>query len=335
MDTPAPEVPLVDPDVEGDLNAQVLDVFEQRARVRSEPDDTPETEVLPEPSPAAEADAPDPGFPASGDGADVEQGGEPVEGEGTPDGPAQPAAPAFTLNGQEFTQSDVETAINIAGWYARLDQTQIQQIDALISGHYVLSPTTQPGPAPSSATAPVDDGEDWLDPRAAQEIQRLREEIDGVKKSLTPVVETQQQSQQAQIMAAIEGAAATYAEERNLTPDEMQRLEQAVSQSGIYPSLYQRARGDAAKAMRESLDTIFYTTAEFRDREVKAQVDAQLQQLSQSQRDEQEKQRQMSALSSTGGTVPRREPRPSTPQDRKQAMVEEISRAMNGDVPAV
>ncbi len=350
MDTPTPEVPLVDPEVEGDLNAQVIEVFEQRARVKSEPEGTPEEEpeVLPEspsePSPAAEDDAPaDPPDPAhtSGDGGTPEEiaaagAGEPVGGEGTPGETAQPPAPAFTLNGQDFSPQDLETAIGVAGWFNRLNPAQVQSIDALLSGQYVLTPTTQASASPPPETvAPVDDGEDWLDPRAAQEIARLRTELDGIKSSLTPVVESQQQTQRQQIEAAIGSASTAYATERELTDQDMAKLQAAVSQSGIYPTFYQRTGGDAALAMRQALDTVFYTTPEFRDREVKAQVDAQLQQLSQTQRDEQKKQQQLSALSSTGGTVPRREPRPSTPQDKHRAMVDELNRHMNGDVPAI
>ncbi len=348
MDTPTPEVPLVDPELANDLNAQVMEVFEQRARVKSGPDEeTPETETevlpdAPEPSPAAEeapADPPDPD--ASGDGGTPDDlaaagAGEPVEGGGTTDGPDQPSAPAFTLNGQDFSPQDLETAIGVAGWFNRLNPAQISQIDALMSGQYVLTPTTQASASPPSETAaPVDDGEDWLDPRAAQEINRLRDEINGLKSSLTPVVESQQQTQRQQIETAIGAASTAYAAERSLTPEEIARLQGSVSQSGIYPTFYQRTGGNAELAMRQALDTVYYTTPEFRDREVKAQVDAQLQQLSQTQRDEQKKQQQLSALSSTGGTVPRREPRPSTPQDIQAAMVQEIRNAMNGDVPAL
>lgn len=270
----------------------------------------------------------------------------PVEGEPPSSEPAQ-SAPAFTFAGVDYSSSDLAQAVQLRDWYTRLNNPQIQAIDALLSGEYQLVPTSQSQvapvaipPAPQPATSPAsppdtpvnDDAGEWLDPRAEAEINRLRTELtqltERVTSSVTPLIESRQTDQFNATLSAIDQAHTAFQTEYTLDDDTMQQLGQAVVNAGVFPSLLQQHR-DPQVATKAAFDMMLWTTPTFRDKIVTQRLTA-LATDSQAQA-QADKTRKLTSLASSGGSVPRRTTTPQTKEERHQAMVEEIRASQNGN----
>lgn len=306
-------------------------------------------ETTPEPVSAEEqpAEEPAPAEPVSAETPrDTEtpaEGGTPDEGEATPAEPRD-SAPAFTLSGVDYTPQQVTQAIQVHDWFARLDANQVQAIDALMSGGYRLAPLNEPAPGPQTpspagtaisppppAPAADDEGE-WLDPRAQAAINQLRGQINDLQQNFTqslgPVVQTQQQADYNTRFAAINTAHSSFQTKYGLTDEAMQSLEASIAEGQILPGLANR-HGSLEAGMNAALEMIFWTTPTYRDPYVQSRVTSQQAEQHTEQTATTRKQ-QLTALSGSGGSVPRREPVPTTPEDRHAAMVNEIAAAMNG-----
>ena len=283
---------------------------------------SPETEPSPEPEPEPEP-APD-------------EGGAPEEGHGQP-------ASAFTLSGVDYSSEQVSRALQVASWFDRLNPQEVQAIDALMSGQYTLSPLQpqpqpspggQPAPSPSSVQPPpaAEDEGDWLDPRAQTEIRALRAQINDLtesfKASLGPVVQTQQQADYQARLTQINKAHADFQARYQLDDNAMNALETSIAQAQVLPGLAQR-EGSIEKGMNTALEMMFWTTPTYRDA-WQAQRTTSLQAEQAAEEQATIRKQHLTALSGSGGSAPRREPVPSSPEDRHQAMVQEIAAAMNG-----
>lgn len=275
----------------------------------------------------------------------------PVEGEPTSDESAQ-SSPAFTFAGVNYTPNEVVEAVRIRDWYRGLNNPQLQAIDALLSGQYRLVPadeaapvvptqqTASPQATPSAPSVPPDspvvgDGaEEWLDPQAQAAITRLQNELDAMRQqftqTVTPIVETQQSQIVDARMQAIDQAAQQFRDDYSLPDDQVQLVSQAVVDAGIFPSLLQRNNGDASKATRAALEMMFWTTPTFRDPYMQSKTQNDLVTLSQEHQATLDRQRKQTALSGSGGSVPRSSTTPSTTTERQAAMVEAIRADMNG-----
>lgn len=270
----------------------------------------------------------------------------PVEGEPTSSEPAQ-SDPAFTFAGVDYSSTDLAQAVQLRDWYSRLNNPQIQAIDALLSGEYQLVPTSQSQvapvatpPAPQPATSPAspldspvnDDAGEWLDPRAEAEINRLRTELtqltERVTSSVTPLIESRQNDQFNATLSAIDQAHAAFQIEYTLDDDTMKQLGDAVVAAGVFPSLLQQ-HGNPATATKAALDMMLWTTPSFRDKIVTQRLTA-LATDSQAQA-QVDKTRKLTSLASSGGSVPRRTTTPQTKEERYAAMTEEIRAAVNGN----
>lgn len=303
------------------------------------------TETPPPPAPDATSDAP-------------EGGATPVEGESPDGGPAQPT-PAFTFAGVDYTPEQLTQAVRVHDWFSHLNDNQVRAVDALLSGQYRLVPAHEaaptepspsaPPPAPAAGStpaaspaspAPADAG-DWLDPRAQAEVNRLNQIIEqqqqqftqlqeSVKQSLTPVVQTQQSQQQQQLVTQIDAGSAVFKDKYQLDDSALDQIQQAVHASGVFPSLINRHNGNVAEAMTAALDMMFWTTPQFRDAYLQSKSAAEQAELVQQQQQDNKKKSQLTALSASGGSVPRREPVPSTREGRYDAMVAAIAADQNG-----
>lgn len=295
----------------------------------SEPSTTtePEPEPQPEPQPT----------PLGADGQPITgEGGAPVEE------PAQSSS-AFTFAGVNYGPDELTQAVQVRDWYLSLNQPQIQAIDALLSGTYRLVPANEADAAQQSASPPVtppasssssqpvgDEAGEWLDPRAEAEINRLRTELTQIRtefqSAVTPVVQSQQDQALQQRVSAIDAAHVAFRDDYSLNDDQMQQLGQAVVQANIFPALIARHNGDVEAATRSALDMMFWSTPQFRD--LKTQQD--LTALATESTATIDKQKKMSALASSGGSVPRTNPTPRTKDERYAAMVEAIRQDQNG-----
>lgn len=360
----------IDPSTLNESERQLLDIFERRATTSSADDgglasaeELADTTGTPGPAVGSTA-APEPPTTVEGPsgGSETEPSvsspvsapATPVEGEATGDEPVLPA-PAFTFAGVDYSPHELAESVIARDWIAQLNNGQRQQIDAVLSGQYRLvsaheaepaSPAasaTQPppatSPASSVATAPsLDDAGEWLDPRAAAEITQLRAQLDSMQQqwqqqfqgTVTPLVQTQADQQLQARVQSIDTATAAFRDAYQLDEDTVKSIGDAVVQAGVLPSLFQRHNGDIETATRQAFEMMFWTTPTFRDAHLQAKTAADLASLSAQDADTVRKQQQLTALANSGGSVPRRDPVPSTKEDRHSAMVELIRADMNG-----
>jgi hypothetical protein len=319
---------------------------------------------FPAPSPSSSADpSPEPTSAAPGDEEPVEgqepsspepaptqpePEPEPEPGETAPDEGEAPDAEhgqstaAFTLSGRDYNTTELSTAVQVYDWFNGLNPAQVQAVDALLSGQYRLEPVQpqtpnagSPQATPPSPAPPSQDEGEWLDPRAQQEISALKAQLTELQQTftqnLTPVVQTQQQADFNARLAAINAAHADFQTRYDLPDEAMQTLEASIAEGQILPGLAQR-HGSLQAGMNAALEMMFWTTPTYREPYVQSRVASQ--QAEQHQDDTATLRKQhLTALSGSGGSVPRREPVPSTPEDRHAAMVAEIAAGMtNGQV---
>lgn len=254
----------------------------------------------------------------------------------------------FTFAGVEYKPEELAQGVQLRNWYQSLNPQQLQSIDALLSGQYRLVPAheaipaappiaTAPAQSPASSTAPAitdDDAGDWLDPRAQQEINALRSELanlqQSVQQSVTPLVQSQHDAHMQQTLNLVDAATQEFTSRYNLTPEQAQPILQSVVEAQILPGLQARHGGDVKSATLAALDMMFWTTPSFREPYVQQKTAADLAALTAQQQTDKVKQQQMTALSASGGSVPRRDPKPNNKEDRHAAMVAEIAASQNG-----
>jgi len=326
-----------------------LDAVDRRFPTASSADPSPETDPAapgddqpPEgeepPSPETAPEEPSTAEPPTEGEAPPEQGEAPAPGDG------QPAA-AFTLSGVDYSADQLAQMVPVYQYFANLTPQQVQGIDALMSGQYTLTPLQPPvaqsqpaagaPPAPSPPTSsPQAEGEgDWLDPRAQREIAALRQQINDLSESfkanLTPVVQSQQQADYQNRLAAINRAHVDFQTKYGLDDAAMNALESSIAQGQILPGLAQR-HGNLEAGMNAALEMMFWTTPAYRDRYEQQRITSQQAEHATEDAATLRKQ-QLTALSGSGGSAPRREPVPSTPEDRHAAMTQEIAAAMSSN----
>lgn len=346
MSDPAPNpAPPVEPDPEpqpqfSEFEQAFLDTIERRYSV-SEGTDAPaasttEPELEPEVDPGEEPDE------GPGSSPETEEGAPPDEGEAPSPEDGQ-SSDVFTLSGVEYTPTQLAQAVEVHNWFAQLDPNQVHAIDALMSGQYRLAPAQEAAPsttptaavssgqAPSSPSPSEDEGE-WLDPRAQEEISNLKSQIQelqsSVNQSLTPVLQRQYDTDYQVRLDAISRASDEFQGKYSLADEQMRALEATVVESQMLPNLADRY-GSLSNGMQAALEMFFWTTPDYRDAYLKEQQASAAVQATQDDAATVRKQ-QLTALSASGGSAPRREPVPATPEDRHEAMRQEIAAAMNG-----
>jgi len=269
-------------------------------------------------------------------------GASPDGGE-APGGEHGQSPSVFTLSGgQELSEDQIVQALQVHNYFARLSPDQVRGIDALMSGQYRLAPANDrtepqpiqpvvsPGHSPSPPS-PTEEGE-WLDPSAQRAINRLQAEIDQLRQSttasLTPVVQRQQDADYQQRLDIINAVSDNFQRTYELEDPQMRALEQAIVESQTLPALTHRY-GSLQNGMQAALEMYFWSTPQLRDNHLAKQQSAAQADLAAQDAATLRKQ-QLTALSASGGSAPRREPVPSTPEDRHAAMTQEIAQAMNG-----
>jgi hypothetical protein len=198
-----------------------------------------------------------------------------------------------------------------------------------------------PGTTPPVSTGPApDEAGEYLDPRAQAEINALKQALsqqsqqlaqfqETFKQSLTPVIQTQQQSHQQQQVAQLDAGIREFNEVYKLTDEQSAQIQAAVAEAGVFPSMVTRHGGNVQSAVKAAMDMMFWTTPQFRDPYLEAKSAATA--ADQTQQDQSTKRKQtLTALSASGGSVPRRDPVPSDRESRHSAMVDEIAAAQNG-----
>jgi len=258
-----------------------------------------------------------------------------------PGGETGQSPSVYTLSGgQQLTEDQIVQALQVHNYFARLSPQQVQGIDALMSGQYRLAPAQaeQPTPVQPAASSgqtpsqpPSDEGE-WLDPHAQQAINKLQAELDQLRQSttqsITPVIQRQQDADYQDRLNVINAVSDQFQQSYELEDNQMRALEQAIVESQTLPVLSQRY-GSLANGMQAALEMYFWSTPQLRDHQLSKQQSAN-EATQQAQDAATLRKQQLTALSASGGSAPRREPVPSTPEDRHAAMTQEIAQAMNG-----
>lgn len=282
----------------------------------------------------------------------------PAEGEPTGEEHAQ-SSPAFTFAGVDYDREQLTNAVKVHDWFSHLNDNQVRAIDALMSGQYVLRPANEAAPTPppsapppvtpptgatpaaSPPAPPTEQAGDWLDPRAQAEVNRLNQLVaqqqqqyaqlqEQLQSSLTPVVRTQQDQQRQAVIAQIDAGSAAFKSKYSLDDSAVDQIQKAVEAAGVFPSLITRHNGDIAAATQSALDMMFWTTPSFRDTYLQSKSAAEQAELVQQQSADTTKKQQLTALSASGGSVPRRDPVPQDRESRFQAMVNAIATDQNG-----
>lgn len=255
------------------------------------------------------------------------------DGVGEPPTPEPPeSGAAFTLAGASYTEPELTRALATHQWFARLPDHVVQGIDAYLSGQYQLvplvAPATAAGPVSPSSPPPQVEEEEWLDPRAAQEIQSLRAEVEALKGNVTSTSQQQMETALRNQQTIIETTAHSFAEEYSLAEDQMSELVSVLNNAQILSGLHHQHNGDVAKAMRAGLEMTLWSTPSLRDSVLARQAEVAQLELAQQTQDDERRKQQLSALSGSGGSAPRRDPIPRTPEDRQRAMRDTIAAAM-------
>lgn len=274
----------------------------------------------------------------------------PVEGE-PPVADQASTAPAFTFAGVDYSPDQVARAIQVHDWYDRLNDNQVQAVDALLSGQYRLVPAneaapvppiTQQGqpqppvtpPAPTDIPAVGDEAGEWLDPRAQAEVNRLQSQLDQIRQqfngAVTPLVQSQVDAQHRQHMQSIDNATSAFKDAYQLDDSLIETIGRSVVQAGVLPSLIQQHQGNVEAATRQAYEMMFWTTPTFRDAYMQSKNTADLADLAVQEKANADKQRKMTALTASGGSAPRITPKANTHDERYAGMIEMIRADMNG-----
>lgn len=242
-----------------------------------------------------------------------------------PEPPAQPSQfsmdeYAAQLYGRPLTQYEAEQLFAWQQQFAQLQPDQLSAIEKVIQG--------QPVTTPDSSTPPLDD--ENVDPYIQQHIQSalapVQEQLAQVNQFVQTEAQRQAQAERDRVASQIESGTSAFGEKYGLSETDIQDLETRVVRSQVFPGLYNAFQGNADQAMQAALEQVYWSTPEYRERSIQAQI----QQASSQEEADKTRKRKASALSGGGGAVSRDTPPPATQQGRQAAMAAELSEIMNG-----
>lgn len=231
---------------------------------------------------------------------------------------------------------NLATARAVYDWYSALDEYAIQQIDATLSGQYVLVPQDQiqflqqnwdlieqikQGKTDSlpSESFVDDEYDNQVDPN----IDALNQRIAQLE------AERMQEQTAAQLQQSSATIDATYNQWREQYPQlsdaDFSQLEAMVVQSGIFGPL--AAQYGDAQATVMALDQMLYANPELRAKAVEPLVNERLQQELQAAQEQQARGQRASSISGAAAGPPGET---AVNLDPEEAMIEEITRALRG-----
>lgn len=242
----------------------------------------PETDVPPAPTPNTETLPPDnqpPTLPAD------------------PDSPDTPESAVVNVGDWSITRDEIPVIRDLYEWQRSLPPDAIEGINAFLSGQYILvprqasqggqnpvqgdgvagvgSPTTTGDPAsatvPPVAPAPIDP-DDYLDPKAAQDIAALRQQLANMEAAAQSQQQAQAQQYQQQfnqqVTAAVTSARQAIIDKYNLTDDEYARLATTTAQRQVTDAFVRANPNDMSAGFVAALDSVYWTDPAFRQREI-------------------------------------------------------------------
>lgn len=183
-----------------------------------------------------------------------------------------------------------------------------------------------PAGTPPAATDPWDETIDpaIIDQRVQQYLAPVQQELQQTRAMLQQQAQESAAQAQARIVQEIQAGREAIQKQYNLTDEDTERFVSNVADTGIFNGFYSK-HGNGTEAMKAAMEHALWADPGFRYvQQQRAQMSARVQEADDSQR-----RRKAGALAGGGGTVPRDEPVPTTPADRKAAMVTELQQAMN------
>lgn len=289
---------------------------EDARRVREIIEDSEETtEQEPEQEPGQETE-PDP--VASDEGEEGgEEGGE-KEGD-VSEPPSDPDDGFVEIAGQKIRKDEAQALVEFYEW-ARHNPQAMAGINGYLSGQYVLTPAEQAEQARQEKTTEVDDEWEDVDPAVKQRFEELKRQTEELDQWRQEWMQQQTQEQVARAQTDLQTGREKFNSKYELTGDELQTLEAEAAELAILPALISKHQGDRVAAVEEALETAYWRSEEFRQREIdKRQI---------SEKNDQKRKQKASKLTGSSGSVPRNRPEPSTAEQRREAMITEIADAM-------
>lgn len=324
-----------------ELYQQFLAREAQSEGLNVDPEDTP---VVDEANEGDESDS-TAGAPAP---VDESEAGSVGGGSVAPSASPTDASP-YTIDGQDFTPDEMRQLIGAARWAGQLNPLQAAYIDGVLSGDIQVDPSTIPGLnltpqgtpiQPQSSQVPpqpVDDYE-YADPRLKQELDDLRNQVAQFSQTQQQLAQQSQLTQRAAIEAQIQDGVTQFQTRFGMSDADKDELLNSTVLAQVLPSFAQTATPDVA--IQQAMEMLYWNTPKFRDAHIQQQqVNGGGQQVVDVNDDSSEpvvdmapvRQRKMSALASSGGSVPRvAPPTKLTKQERQKAMANEVAAAMNG-----
>jgi hypothetical protein len=192
-----------------------------------------------------------------------------------------------------------------------------QRVVQAAQGQTIQPPVETP-PAPPALPEDVD----LEDPTT----RFLYEQNIANQRSLQAIAAQQQEAQQATAIQHANIAIRQTQDRLHLSDADLGKLRVATAELNIVPSFISRNPSNPISAMEQALEFTFWSQPEFRDAAIQARVDAELAATSADTR----RQRNLNKVSNaSGGSKPppaRKEP--ATEDERREAMIQEISEAM-------
>jgi hypothetical protein len=236
----------------------------------------------------------------------------------------------------DIPEENLPTARAVYDWYSQLDENAIAQIDATLSGQYVLVPAQQ--------IETLQNNWDLLESVRSGEYQRQNvdvddeysdnvsnnPDIDALNQRIAQLEAEKMQEQQAvQLQQTASVIDATYVQWRDqhpeLSDDDFARLEAAVVQSGMFGPL--AAQYGDVQATVMALDQMLYANPEFRNKAIEPLVNEKLQAELQAAQEQQARGQRASSISGAAAGPPGET---AVNLDPEEAMIEEITRALRG-----
>lgn len=322
-------------------NNALYQAFLDREGVTPDPDDlAPDNTSAVEPvdsgeggSVAPSASSPDTNLDEPSGPADVPEGFTPdlLPPTGDSTAPTPVAPQLYEINGQQYTQQQMDQILEASQWVSQINESQAQFIDGVLSGQIQFDPQTQQPQfqsqqIPVTPAPPVVDDYEYADPRLKAELDSLREQVAQQASLTQQQLAAQHQAALAETTARINTGASAFQTKFNLSPEERDNLMQSAVTLQVIPQIGQRQK-DPSLAIQEAMEIAYWATPEYRDRYIAQQAAEQQQVVNQNV----ERKTKASSLASSGGSVPRVPvAQPLTPDGRRKAMAGELAAHMNG-----
>lgn len=269
--------------------------------------------------------------PSTPDEADDSVEPEPATATTQAPAPGAPETEYIEIGSQRIPAEHAERVAAFWEWMNTYPQ-QAMEFMGYLNGEYTLTPAQEAALAEAAgeAAAKVEakpsraEDEDWT--FVPESVKEAVGELDGVKQKLETYDKWVQSLEYQQQQAAMEQAAQSvnmgieqFRTDYDVSDEDLQVLRQEAASLGVADRLAQQY-GDPARAVKESLEIAYLRNPAFRDRESARQQEAV--------RKDRERQSKLGSLGGSG-SAPVAKSGPSTPEDRRTAMVRAIREAVN------